>query len=79
MTALTLLGLLVVAGAGTLVVLTRDVTHQAIVYGIYGFALAALFVLLQAPDVALAQAAVSGVLLPLLVLIALAKLREQDR
>jgi energy-converting hydrogenase B subunit D len=79
MSVVTLLALLLAAAAGTLVVVTRDVRHQAIAFGLYGLVLALVFVLLQAPDVALAQAAVSGVLLPLLVLIALAKLRELDR
>jgi energy-converting hydrogenase B subunit D len=79
MSVVTLLTLVLAAAAGTLVVVTRDVRHQAIVFGLYGLVLALVFVLLQAPDVALAQAAVSGVLLPLLVLIALAKLRELDR
>lgn len=79
MTALTLLGLALAAVAGTLVVITREVAHQAVVHGVYGLVLGLVFLLLQAPDVALAQAAVSGVLIPLLVLIALAKLREQDR
>jgi energy-converting hydrogenase B subunit D len=79
MSVVTLLALVLAAAAGTLVVVTRDVRHQAIVFGLYGLVLALVFVLLQAPDVALAQAAVSGVLLPLLVLIALAKLRELDR
>jgi energy-converting hydrogenase B subunit D len=75
----TLLALLLAAAAGTAVVLTRDTTHQALVYGLYGVVLAVVFLLLQAPDVALAQIVVSGLLLPLLVLIALAKLRELDR
>jgi energy-converting hydrogenase B subunit D len=75
----TLLALLFAAAAGTAVVLTRDPTHQALVYGLYGAVLAVVFLLLHAPDVALAQIVVSGLLLPLLVLIALAKLRELDR
>jgi energy-converting hydrogenase B subunit D len=74
-----LLALLLAAAAGTMVVLTRDTTHQVIVYGLYGVILAVVFLLLQAPDVALAQTVISGLLLPLLVLIALAKLRELDR
>jgi energy-converting hydrogenase B subunit D len=74
-----LLALLLTAASGTLVVLTRDTTHQAVAFGLYGVVLAVLFLLLQAPDVALAQTVISGLLLPLLVLIALAKLRELDR
>jgi energy-converting hydrogenase B subunit D len=76
---ITLVALLLAAATGTAVVLTRDATHQALVYGLYGVVLAVVFLLLQAPDVALAQIVVSGLLLPLLVLIALAKLRELDR
>jgi energy-converting hydrogenase B subunit D len=78
-TVVLLLALLLTAATGTLVVTTRDTTNQVVVYGLYGVVLAVVFLLLQAPDVALAQAVVSGLLLPVLVLVALAKLRELDR
>jgi energy-converting hydrogenase B subunit D len=78
-TGLTVLALLLAGAVGTVVALTRDVTDQAIVHAAYGSVLALVFLLLRAPDVALAQVAVSGVLVPVLVLVALAKLREQDR
>ena len=43
----------------------------------YGFVLAVLFFAFQAPDVALSQIVVSTVGLPLMILLALRKIREQ--
>ena len=76
MTVVQIIALLLAAVAGTAVVLTREPLHQAIVYGLYGFVLALVFLVLQAPDAALAQAVVSGMVVPLLVLVALAKIRQ---
>ena len=71
--------LLVVAATGTLVVLTREPLRQAAVAGIFGLALAALFLSVQAPDVALSQIAVGAIVVPVLVLLAMAKIREHDQ
>lgn len=63
-------------GAGGLaVVLTREPVRQSIAYGLYGQTLVLLFVVLQAPDVALSQLVVSAVAFPFVLLVALAKLR----
>ena len=70
--------LVVVAATGTLVVLTRDPLRQAAVAGIFGLALSALFLSVQAPDVALSQMTVGAIVVPVLVLLALAKIREHD-
>jgi energy-converting hydrogenase B subunit D len=70
--------LIVVAALGTLVVVTRDPLRQAAVTGIFGLALAALFLAVQAPDVALSQIAIGAIVVPVLVLLALAKIREHD-
>jgi len=70
--------LLVVAAVGTLVVLTRDPLRQAAVAVIFGLALAALFLSVQAPDVALSQITIGAIVLPVLVLLAMAKIREHD-
>jgi energy-converting hydrogenase B subunit D len=75
-TALQAIALALVAFTGTGVALTRDPTRQAAATGIFGLALAALLTVLQAPDVALAQIAVGGIALPVMVLLALAKIRE---
>jgi energy-converting hydrogenase B subunit D len=69
---------LAAAGAAA-VVLTRDPLRQVIVSGIYGYALVALFVVLQAPDVALSMLVVSAVAYPLVVLVAISRVREQRR
>jgi energy-converting hydrogenase B subunit D len=70
--------LLAVAVLGTAVVLTRDPLRQAAVAGIFGLSLAALFLAVQAPDVALSMIVVGGIVVPVLVLLAMAKIRENE-
>jgi uncharacterized MnhB-related membrane protein len=77
-TALQFAALILVALAGTSVVITPEPLRQALVLGVYGLALTALFFTLQAPDVALSEIVVSGLALPLIVLAALRKIREQE-
>ncbi len=71
--------LLVVAGTAPCVVLTRDPLRQAMVASIYGLVLGILFFVFQAPDVALSQTAVGAVALPLMILLALAKIRGGEQ
>lgn len=71
--------LVLVAVGGTAVVLTREPLRQTLITGVFGLALAILFFLFQAPDVALSQIVVGAIALPLLVLLALAKLRQRSR
>ena len=78
MTALQATCLIVVAVLGALVVATRDPLRQAAVAGIFGLALAALFLSVQAPDVALSEMTVGTIVIPVLVLLAMAKIREHD-
>ena len=78
MTALQLAALVLVALAGTSVVITPEPLRQAIVLGVYGIALTTLFFAFQAPDVALSEIVVSGLALPLIVLAALRKISEQE-
>ena len=63
------LGLVVVMASG--VVLTREPVRQAIALSVYGLTLGVLFVVLQAPDVAMSQLAVGTVVLPLIVVLAI--------
>jgi energy-converting hydrogenase B subunit D len=65
----------VVALCATCVVLARDPLRQAMVSSIYGLVLGILFFVFQAPDVALSQTAVGAVALPLMILLALARVR----
>jgi energy-converting hydrogenase B subunit D len=78
-TALQAVALVLVAAAGTAVVLTREPLKQAMVAGLFGLLLAILFFLFQAPDVALSQIGVAGVALPLMILLALVRIREDER
>jgi len=71
-------GILVfVAVAATAVVLTRDPASQAIVVSFYGLLLGIMFLIFQAPDVALSQIVVGAIALPLMILLALARVRKQ--
>ena len=64
---------------GTVLVFTRDVSSQPIVLSVFGLILALMFMVFQAPDVALSQIVVGSVGLPLMVLLAIAKLRRDDQ
>jgi uncharacterized MnhB-related membrane protein len=68
--------LTLVAIAATAVVFVDDPVRQSMVSSILGLFLTALFFALQAPDVALSMLAVSTVLVPALVLLAAARVRE---
>jgi uncharacterized MnhB-related membrane protein len=72
-TPLQLVILLLVAAGGTAVVAARDPRRQVIVNGIYGLLLVVLFLVFQAPDVALSALVVGAVGAPLIILITLAK------
>jgi energy-converting hydrogenase B subunit D len=78
-TALQTVALVIVAAAGTGVVLTREPLRQVIASGIFGLLLAVLFMLFQAPDVALSMIVVASVALPVMLLLALAKMRSDDQ
>lgn len=79
MTALQATALTLVALAGTAVVLTREPLKQVMVLGVFGLLLAILFFLFEAPDVALSQIGVGGVALPLMILLALARIRAEEK
>jgi uncharacterized MnhB-related membrane protein len=67
-----------VATVATAVVFTREPLRQAMVVSVYGLVLGVLFFAFQAPDVALSQTAVGAVALPLMVLLALAKVKSTE-
>lgn len=68
--------LLLTAVMATAVVLTREPSRQAIVLSGYGLVLTILFVVLQAPDVAMSQLAIGTAVLPLVTLLTIAKVRR---
>jgi energy-converting hydrogenase B subunit D len=71
--------MVLVALGGLAVVLTREVVRQAVVLGIYGLLLVVLFLVLQAPDVALSALVVSTVAYPLVLLAAIARVRGREK
>jgi uncharacterized MnhB-related membrane protein len=78
-TVLQIIALVLVAAGGAAVVMTGDPLRQAMVLGIYGISLTLLFFTVQAPDVALSEIVVTGIGMPLIILAALRKIRQQDR
>ena len=69
--------IVLVGAAGASVVLARDPLRQAIVNGVFGLLVAVLFLVFQAPDVALSVIAVGSVAFPLVLVTALAKVRRR--
>jgi energy-converting hydrogenase B subunit D len=78
-TALEAITAVLVAAFATGVVLTRDPVRQVIVLGAFSLSLITLFTILQAPDVVLSAIVVGVFAYPVMVLLALAKVREQKR
>jgi energy-converting hydrogenase B subunit D len=62
----------IVAAAGLAVVLTRDLVRLALMTSVYGLVLVVLFLVLQAPDVALSELVVGAVGFPLVIAVAIA-------
>jgi energy-converting hydrogenase B subunit D len=78
-TVLQIAALAAVAIGGGAVVLARDPLRQTLVLGVYGMALTMLFFVFQDPDVALSEIVVSTVGLPVMILLALRKVHENER
>jgi energy-converting hydrogenase B subunit D len=71
--------LLFVAVVGTAVVFTRNPLNQVIGLTFYGLLMALMFFIFQAPDVAFSQIVIGAVVLPLMVLLTLAKLKVKEQ
>jgi energy-converting hydrogenase B subunit D len=71
--------LVLVAAGATAVVLTRDLPRQVIVLSSYGLLLALLFLVFQAPDVTLSELTIGAVALPMILLLALAKIKRREK
>lgn len=76
---LIVLALALVVVAATAAALVRDPARQALALSVLGLALALLFLVLQAPDVAMSQLAVGSALTPLLLLLTVRKARRNAR
>lgn len=71
--------LVLVAATATGVVLVRSPVRQVIAISTYGLLLAVLFLVFQAPDVTLSELTVGAVALPILLLLALAKVSGREQ
>jgi energy-converting hydrogenase B subunit D len=70
---------LVLVAAGALVVVrTKDRVRLVLVLSVYGILLAVLFFVFQAPDVTLSELTVGAVALPLILLLAIAKVGKPE-
>jgi uncharacterized MnhB-related membrane protein len=78
-TALQIVALTVVMLLGLAVVGTKDTTRQAVVNGAFGLSLVLLFVVVQAPDVAISELVVATVAAPLILLAAIHQTKGDDR
>ncbi len=70
--------LVLVAAGATLVVRTRDRVRLVLALSAYGMLLAVLFFVFQAPDVTLSELTVGAVALPVILLLAIAKVRKPE-
>jgi energy-converting hydrogenase B subunit D len=79
MTILQIAALAAVAIGGGAIVISPDPLRQVMVLGIFGLSLTFLFFSFQDPDVALSEIVVSTVGLPVMVLLALRKVRAHEQ
>jgi uncharacterized MnhB-related membrane protein len=70
--------ILLVGVFGAVVALTRDPLRQCIVSSFFGLLLTLFFFILRAPDVSLAAITVGSVGLPMMILLALARVRSEE-
>ena len=78
MDALQITILVLVAAGATAVVLIQARVRQVLMLSVYGVLLAVLFLAFQAPDVTLSELTIGAVALPIVLLLALAKVRKRE-
>jgi energy-converting hydrogenase B subunit D len=71
--------LVLVAAGAFVVVRTRTRVRQVLALSVYGMLLAILFLVFQAPDVTLSELTVGAVALPIILLLAIAKVRKREQ
>ena len=79
MEALQITLLVLVAAGATAVVLIKAGIRQVLMLSIYGVLLAVLFLAFQAPDVTLSELTIGAVVLPVVILLTLAKVRKPEQ
>ena len=78
MQVLQVVALVLVAAGATVVVRIRERVRLVVALSAYGMLLAILFFVFQAPDVALSELAVGAIALPLILLLAITKVRKPE-
>jgi len=78
MQVLQVVALVLVAAGATVVVRTRERVRLVIALSAYGLLLAILFFVFQAPDVTLSELTVGAIALPLILLLAISKVRKPE-
>ena len=78
MQVLQVVALVLVAAGATVVVRTRQRVRLVIALSAYGMLLAILFFVFQAPDVTLSELTVGAIALPLILLLAISKVRKPE-
>ncbi len=68
--------LALIAISAFVIVRTDDVTNQLLALGFYGLLFALMFFLFQAPDVALSQITVGAIALPLMIMLAITRMKH---
>ena len=79
MIPLQVVAIVLTALGATLVVLVRDLVRQAILLSFYGIGLTALFVVFQAPDVALSELVVGTIGYPIVLVAAITRIKARKK
>ena len=69
--------LALIAISAFVIVRTDDITEQLLGLGFYGLLFALMFFVFQAPDVALSQITVGAIALPLMIMLAITRMRHR--
>jgi uncharacterized MnhB-related membrane protein len=78
-TVIVVLALTLVAIAGTTVVFTDAPERQAVTLAVLGLALVVVFMVLQAPDVALSELGIGAAIVPLMVMLSIRTMRKDRK
>ena len=70
--------LLLIAVSAFVIVRTDDVTKQLLGLAFYGLLFALMFFIFQAPDVALSQITVGAIALPLMIMLAITRMKHHE-
>jgi uncharacterized MnhB-related membrane protein len=70
--------LALIAVTAFVIVRTDDVTNQLLALGFYGLLFALMFFIFQAPDVALSQISVGAIALPLMIMLAITRMKHRQ-